>query len=29
MKKILVTIILSLITAISFADGHTSGKFND
>ena len=28
MKKILVTIILSLITTVSFADGHTSGKFN-
>ena len=28
MKKILVTMILSLITTLSFADGHTSGKFN-
>ena len=28
MKKILVTMILSLITTVSFADGHTSGKFN-
>ena len=28
MKKIIVTIILSLITTVSFADGHTSGKFN-
>ena len=28
MKKILLTIILSLITTVSFADGHTSGKFN-
>ena len=28
MKKIIVTIIFSLITTVSFADGHTSGKFN-
>ena len=28
MRKILISIILSLMTTVSFADGHTSGKFN-
>ena len=28
MKTIISTIILSLISTLSFADGHTSGKFN-
>jgi hypothetical protein len=28
MKKIIATIILSITSTVSFADGHTSGKFN-
>jgi hypothetical protein len=28
MKKIITTIILSIMSTVSFADGHTSGKFN-